>query len=155
MCAALLELDLKGNYTKVNAVEVHKALSRMGFDSVEDVQNAFDARIKELLNKKQTTGGGGGGGGSSFGGSGSGKVEYKFTESKNTEDVKEKQNFTDMGQAEWASEFVDYLLEKKIVNGDGTGKFRPNASVTREEFVKMIVLAFDLYDENAKVITTT
>ncbi len=145
----VFELDLGGKFLKVDKTEVYKALSRMAFDSVEDVQNAFDARIEELLNKKQTTGGGGGGGGSSFGGgSASGKVEYEFTDNEKTV-VVENKVFADMAQAEWANEYVEYLVERKIVNGDGTGNFRPNARVTREEFVKMIVLAFDLYDEDA------
>lgn len=51
-------------------------------------------------------------------------------------------NFTDMDQAEWARESVEALTQKGIVSGYGDGTFCPNASLTREEFVKIVVSAF-------------
>lgn len=148
----VLKFDLEGNFRKVNSTEVYKALSRMGFNSAEDAQKAFDAKVTELLKKKENTGGGGGGGGGFGGGFSSGNTEYVFVENNKGENVNSSVNnqmFADMSQADWAKEYVEYLVERKIVNGDGTGNFKPNARVTREEFVKMIVLALDLYDEDA------
>ena len=54
-----------------------------------------------------------------------------------------------MTDFEWAKEAVSYLSEKGIINGKGNGMFEPRANVTREEFVKMLVLAFSLSDEDA------
>ena len=51
-------------------------------------------------------------------------------------------NFTDMDQAEWARESVEAFTQKGIVSGYGDGTFCPNASLTREEFVKIAVSAF-------------
>lgn len=50
--------------------------------------------------------------------------------------------FSDMASVAWAQEAVNSLAEKGIVSGDGNGLFRPNDSVTREEFLKMLVTAF-------------
>ncbi len=38
----------------------------------------------------------------------------------------------------WGEKEITEAYEKKIVNGDGTGAFRPNDTVTRAEFVKML-----------------
>lgn len=54
----------------------------------------------------------------------------------------QKGNFTDMTDAEWARESVEALTKKGIVSGYGDGTFCPNAELTREEFVKIVVSAF-------------
>ncbi len=38
----------------------------------------------------------------------------------------------------WGEKEINQALEKGIVNGDGTGAFRPNDTVTRAEFIKML-----------------
>lgn len=49
-----------------------------------------------------------------------------------------------MQGAEWAKEYVKALYEKGIVNGAGNGMFFPGNSVTRAEFVKMLVAALNI-----------
>lgn len=61
----------------------------------------------------------------------------------------EKFAFSDLSVAEWAKESVEYLLEKGIVSESEDKKFNPNTDVKREEFIKMVVLASDIYNENA------
>ena len=56
---------------------------------------------------------------------------------------KAKDAFSDLGSVEWAKESINALAKDKIVNGIGDGTFAPERSVTRAEFVKMIVEAFD------------
>lgn len=51
--------------------------------------------------------------------------------------------YSDMAQAAWAEEAVEYMTEKGIISGLGDGTFRPNRNVTRAEFVKMLVNAFE------------
>ena len=41
----------------------------------------------------------------------------------------------------WYYNDVMLLSEKNIVSGDGTGAFSPNNNVTREQFLKMLILA--------------
>ena len=53
-----------------------------------------------------------------------------------------------MGDAKWAEKSILTLYEKNIVKGDGTN-FYPNNKVTRAEFLKMVVLFFNLEKEDA------
>ena len=57
--------------------------------------------------------------------------------------------FSDINEASWAKEAIEYLATENVLAGKGDGKFYPNDTVTREEFVKIIVEAFDLLDKNA------
>ena len=56
--------------------------------------------------------------------------------------------FADLGEAKWAEESILALYEKNIVKGDGNN-FYPNNKVTRAEFLKMVVLFFELEKEDA------
>ncbi len=83
--------------------------------------------------------GGGGLGGGSFGG---------FTPVKDKEEPKEDpkdeppvadSKFSDMGD-HWSREHVQALSDAGIINGFPDGSFKPEASVTRAETIKMIVV---------------
>ena len=52
--------------------------------------------------------------------------------------------FTDLGNVKWAENAILALYKREIVNGTGNNKFSPNATVTREQVVKMIVSAFNV-----------
>jgi hypothetical protein len=52
--------------------------------------------------------------------------------------------FVDMTNHIWAQEAVEYLYNKNIVNGKSERIFAPYDNITREEFVKLIVTAFDI-----------
>lgn len=41
----------------------------------------------------------------------------------------------------WASTYINFCAEKKIIVGDGKGTFRPNDSVTARELAKMLLVA--------------
>ncbi len=58
-------------------------------------------------------------------------------------------SFLDLKDVAWAETAIRYLALMEIVNGKGDRQFCPNDSVTREEFIKMIVGAFGLYDPTA------
>lgn len=58
--------------------------------------------------------------------------------------------FDDIDDVSWAKAAILAMSEKGIISGDGKGKFNPNASVKREEFVKMLVVAADMHNANAK-----
>ena len=42
----------------------------------------------------------------------------------------------------WAQAEIDSLKEKNIVSGDANGDFRPDDSITRAEFIKIINKTF-------------
>ena len=52
--------------------------------------------------------------------------------------------FTDMSDLPWAMEAVGSLYRNGIINGKTPYIFAPNDNITREEFVKIIVEAFDV-----------
>lgn len=56
--------------------------------------------------------------------------------------------FKDLDQVAWAKDAVYYLLYRDVLSP--AESFEPQRTVTREEFVKMIVMAFGYYDESAE-----
>lgn len=103
-------------------------------------------RINELLNKTGSSSGGGGAGGR---GVGSVTTTLNVTSSE-LESSANPIVFNDLESVEWAREGINYLAQKGIINGKGNGLFTPNDNITREEFVKILVVAFGLYDETAQ-----
>lgn len=55
--------------------------------------------------------------------------------------------YRDMSEDHWASNAVVSLTEKGVLSGKGGDCFDPDASVTREEFTKMIMAAFYAEEE--------
>ena len=118
------------------------------------------AALIERANEKASAGGGnssggGGGGGGGFVSGSNGVSGSNMGLSLNTpqsgassqgnqEQSGTAADFSDLSGYEWAETAVYNLAGKRIINGYGDGTFRPGESVTREEFVKMIVSAFDI-----------
>ncbi len=46
--------------------------------------------------------------------------------------------FKDVDKDEWYADFVGYLAARGVVKGKGTGRFDPDASITRAEFVQVL-----------------
>lgn len=98
-----------------------------------------------------SSGGGGGGGGS--------KTVYvppvteKPDDNKPSDNQDTGKNFPDMQDngVSWAAESVKALAGRDIVSGDEHGNFRPNDNITREEFVKMTVAAFNIETDKTAV----
>jgi len=55
--------------------------------------------------------------------------------------------FSDLEGVEWAIESISHLARLGILAGEGNGIFNPNKLLTRDAFVKMLVIAFDLSSE--------
>lgn len=96
-----------------------------------------------------------GSGGSSGGGaisSGMGEIGYEPQPEVTQPTIVPDQtvSFKDLADHEWASEAIRYLAGKGVVNGKGNGEFAPADNITREEFAKILVLAYGLYDENTE-----
>lgn len=78
--------------------------------------------------------GGGGGGGSSV------AIDPSFEEQLN----KPISTFNDVHNTHWAAQSVGYLANAGVISGTGDGSFAPDRTVTREEFVKMVIGAFGI-----------
>ena len=59
--------------------------------------------------------------------------------------------FYDLAGSEWAQEPILALYYRGVVNGKSTGVFDPESSVTRAEFVKMIVNALEITADAGEV----
>ena len=57
--------------------------------------------------------------------------------------------FSDVSAEHWAYTYITELAEKKIINGYEDGLFRPEKEITREEFAKILILAYNKYDGSA------
>jgi len=135
---------------------VDKAMKAVILEADKAPFETIDALIKSVnealsdASESSSGGGGGGGGGSSSGGKGGNTVTVANPEKEETEksdenkDVEVQLYFKDMNGFEWAENAVTELYNKGVVKGTGDGRFEPGRTVTREEFVKMVVEAFKL-----------
>lgn len=127
-------------------MELYKAVPA-DFDKLIGVLESAYADISRQNTNKQPTGGGSSGG---TGGKGS---SSGLTYNQNPAADESTETFSDLDSVGWARTEINALAEKGIVNGYD-GKFNPQNLVTRSEFIKMIVMSFDLYDSSAELVYT-
>lgn len=145
--------------------QVSRIIGGLKDETIPDNKNAFVELYEKHYDSvtgsntgisKPATGGTGGGGG---GGGGTGNIisgvgEAGFepapeTAVPETAPVTEAA-FKDLDGYMWAQEAITYLAGKNIVNGRSEGEFVPEGNVTREEFAKILVLTYGMYDEDAE-----
>ncbi len=121
---------------------------------IETIKNTFDA-LKPSCKKQPVTtkpsGGGGGGGGGSVRPSAkpeeSGVTsvhQVEIEETVNHQAIAPKLPFSDVPESFWAYVEIKRLFEEGIVKGKTESTFEPQQTVTREEFVAMLVRAAGL-----------
>ena len=111
--------------------------------------NGITEKTVVLTAKAASTNGGGGGGNSSSRPAGGSVAGSPINIGTSNPVVNTKFEFTDLASVQWAKESIDALLEKGVISESADKKFNPDRNVTREEFVKMIVVALGVYDKNA------
>ena len=147
--ADLLEINLAeynslSQYNRDEAMKRIVSLDESAIGTPEKFANKLDeiiGDIKESGNNK--TSGGSGGSGSGSGGLRGGIASQYSDDVENIPDSV-TMAFVDMNNYEWATDAVSYLAARGIVNGKKDYFFCPEENVTRAEFAKMIVAAFDL-----------
>ena len=109
--------------------------------SVSGLMTIIQASLPNTIIPPGGSGGGGGGGSST-----SVKAPLSIPNISAPEAaVSEKRaSFTDLNEAEWAGESITFLADNKMLSGYDDGTFRPNNSITREEFVTMLVRVLNL-----------
>ena len=141
---------------QVSRLMIQNAASIKDAEDIEDNYKKFADEVKDdgsSTNPSDRPSGGSGGSGGSGNrrpSTGSGSTISDDNKDDNN-DVTYDTNFSDLGDAAWAESSVKYLASKGVVSGKGDGKFYPNDTVTREEFVKIIVEAFKIYSNTATV----
>lgn len=58
--------------------------------------------------------------------------------------------YDDVSESDWFYEYVMELTEKEVISGDGSGNFDPQSNVTREQFLKMLMVAANVETEEAE-----
>ena len=142
------ELDMTefNNLSPVQKEKVYSSLTGKTYTSYELFKTDFELAITNAKKPQNTVAGGGGGGG---GGAVAVMPSVSVDINETSQEIVKTYTFSDLIDAEWAREAVEYLAANNIINGVSENKFAPNDSVTREQFVKMLVLTFGMYDANA------
>lgn len=135
------------DFTAVNRLKnpsgAYSLLAEGNFTSFAAVKTAFDNAVTQQAAKERETfqGGGGGNNVNSYSGGFSPDVDMSQPTNQNTG---VSHSFSDMSGHAWASDAVSALYKRNIISGTGAGIFEPERQVTREEFVKMLVMQFEL-----------
>jgi len=136
-----------------NTDSIYRKLTGNSYNSLVDLCRAYkDAESAAAESPNISTGGSGGGGsgsGGSGGGATSGNITIENTIGTTTAPVPLKAySFKDTSSVEWAYDAIEYLYEREIVSGKTEDTFCPDDFVKREEFVKLLVNAFDFSHTN-------
>ena len=126
-----------------------EAMTRQSFSNVADVKNFIANYTESGSGGNSSSSGSGGSGGSGGTGSSFGsKNTYSGKEAEITntsdEDSKTIYPFDDIADIPWAADAITQLSYRGVLNGKNERLFMPNDNVTREEFAKIITVAFKL-----------
>lgn len=128
-------------FTDINKSGLNSAVAKAApFKTVTELKS-FISNYKPASSGSSGVGGGGGGG------AGNpilpGVLNPNPSKDDNT-DIKPTYVFDDISELDWAVDAITQLYYKGVINGKTESLFYPNDTVTREEFAKMITLAFDM-----------
>lgn len=143
-------LEFKSGYKKLSGTALKKLYDSYFDEKVQDIDDVIDVFENAYKDVTQTSASSvGSGGGSSSGGALGVKrpstivnTETEKEEEPEKPDENEKAVLKDENKLTWAKEAVLYLVEKGIISGNENGEFCPEDNITREQFVKIAVLAF-------------
>lgn len=145
-----LDMAAYQRYSKKDTLAVELA-KKSPFSSVSD----FGEALSKLASKPvppptpRPSGGGGGGGGIVSSGGQTLPPIPSDTFSPQPTAQPSAPLFDDLASVPWAKESIEALAEKGVLSGTGPKTFEPEREILREEFVKMLVSAFDIETADA------
>lgn len=131
---------------------------------IDTLEKHINKLMEDMLEEDEPSGSGTSGGGASSGGGGSsrpssggggfrpanGNAGFSGdAQSKVEEDAKSPVTFSDLESCYWAKPAIEALATEGILSGRGEQVFAPDEPMSREELVKLIILAFEGYDKTA------
>lgn len=143
----IIKFDTISTNNSSDADKVLRLLCDGTFSKPSDIVETFKTAIDGILNSGgsgedgSTPDDGSGGGGSG----GSGGSSYSI-QGDSVVAPQARAEFKDCDKSFWAYSYINELQTKNIISGYSDGNFYPSNKVTREEFVKMIILSVGLYD---------
>ena len=151
----------EGYNALLNKKNINKAFAEVGGKSV-DSWNTAKVNLENALKKAESSEenvnppkpSGGGGGGVSIKHDNVNTVPEPDVITGTGFNIGDVENgeviFNDMNGLEWAQDSIKELYKRKIITGYDDGSFKPLNNVTRAEFLKMAMTAFEIeIDENA------
>ncbi len=145
---------------KYSASEINKTFVGRDFVLAEEVVAAYKDVVK-TSGSSGGSGGGGGGGGGSISTSSDNKVVSTGSDLMNVgansgilPEIPTGTMFNDVPKTHWAFQSINELHSLGVIDGVSANTFDPDSFVTREAFVKMVVMAFDMYDKTALTVYT-
>lgn len=142
------------NLTQGQKMYVESAIAGKSFTDADALKKEFDRLVsiapQEAGGNNGGSTGGSGGGNSRGGNTGIYMGGDNGNYGKDNNSANGSSYFTDVPQSHWAYNEIRDLSDKNIISGKGGNRFDPDAAITREEFVKIIVLGFSYYDDTAE-----
>lgn len=133
---------------------MQKVAEKNNYQTVEEVIKSLVFAIENT--KESSNSGGSSSGGSSSNSAGTIRVDGPIVipPNRETQDMKTVDNsiFDDIADYPWAKESILYLAQNGVVSGVGDRKFLPGNNVTREEFLKMVMCAFKINEEESEIV---
>lgn len=134
--------DLYEELTSEELGNVFTKISGNSYKNYDAVADDFDKLADNMIDKRSDKKG-------SSGGSGSNLFFGNETVTQNpSQGTINNDELMDLSAAEWAREAIVHLVSRNVIQGRGNGLFDPNASITRAEFIKIVVVALDLSLDN-------
>lgn len=141
----IFKIDFTTKLPYIDNYEVAKVFADTNYTTVSDIVSDYNKRVDELYTEylKNKSGSGSGGGG------------YLYVPSViDADDINQitggNSGFPDVASSHWASGYIQFVKDNKIMQGDENGLFKPDDSITREEWVKTILTAFVIDTKDAK-----
>lgn len=140
---------------------VYRNLYGQSFSSFSELGKKFN-ELKNLAGTSTGNSGGAGGGG---GGGGAIRPNNGISDNnsgivtsvpdhlpeKLPLDTEKESVFSDLAGYDWAKEAIEALYSKGIISGRTDDTYAPGDDITRSEFVKLVVLAFNVPDSDGRV----
>ncbi len=140
------------NYPNVPS-ETYDAFIGATFASADDVKPFFETALANALDDDDNSSNSSGGKGSSSGwGSKPSTITIEQMQNafNNANANSGNNDFVDLANVPWAKDAINALRDKKIINGVTATEFAPEATVTRAQIVKMLMLASGKADFDAE-----
>lgn len=144
-------------YDKLSETRQNELFSEMYKSEYADAE-AFKSDFKskaEAAYNAQTSGGsankpgGGGGGGGSTGG-GTGLIINKPVDQTLQKNDTPEQGFSDTAE-HWAKDYIEALVKTNVIKGYEDNTFKPENSITRAEFTKLVAESFEIEKSSEKI----
>lgn len=146
-----IDKDLQKKIEKAGTANIARLMEDFTADDTKTIVDKIEELADEINNAPDSTGDSSSSGGvrrPSAGGGGGGVTVPTSSKEVNEDDYVKpgevKLMFSDVTNEYWAKAPIEALATDGIINGYEDGTFRGDNLVNREEFVKMIVSAFDL-----------